>query len=115
MVVNSELKVLRYIYKFPNDITLSSLRKKFKKIDIVSTLKSLDNCGCISIDNPSPRDSSGFPISPLPESSFVHILNSGIAEVECRKYFTFENIMRDLVLPLAIGVISTLITVFLIS
>lgn len=106
----SDLKILRYLY--PHKVVkLSTLRRKFSR-----TPKQLDiliNLDYIITDYTRPTDSCGFPIGDFPPETLYYLSNIGIVGVEDHQWFDWQFVVRNIVLPIALSVISTLLTIFL--
>ena len=59
------------------------------------------------------KDADGFDTEPQPDSIKVRLTNKGLAEVESHDWFNGEYALAHILIPIAIGVASTLLTLFL--
>lgn len=108
----SDLKILRYVYS-RKTVALSKLQNEFS-----SNLQQLDNLinqNYLITDYMLPKDSSGFPIGEYPPDTLYYLSNSSVVEIENRQWFDGQFVIRNIVLPIILAVITTLITVFLSS
>lgn len=106
----SDVKILRFLYR-RKTATLGFLRHKY-----ANKRKQLDHLisgKYIVTDYERPLDSSGYPIGEYPPDATYHLSNLGIVEVENRQWFDWEFVVRNIVLPTVLAVISTLLTIFL--
>lgn len=109
-----DLRIMRYLYRHKRSgITRTKLLRRFKGAQ--DNVDRLANLGYISHDYDFPADPSGFRIGDVPSSAIYHIENHGVVEVESHRYLTLENILRDLVVPIIVGVLSAFITHLLIG
>ena len=106
----SDLKILRYLY-WHKAASLLKLRRKFAKR--WQQLDNLIKCDFIITDYKLPKDSSGFPIGEYPPEAVYYLSNHSIVEVESRQWFDWQFVIRNIVLPIILAVISTLLTIFL--
>lgn len=108
----SDIKILRYLYR-RKTATLDFLRHKYANKR--KQLDQLISCKYITTDYVRPRNASGYPIGEYPPEAIYHLSNIGIVEVEKRQWFDWEFVVRNIVLPVILAVISTLLTIFLSS
>ena len=103
-----EVKVLKYIR-----------RKHFVKKYILdgrfgaSTVMKLETGGFIRCDYQPVQDDEGFDSSPAPLDTHCYLSDSGIVEVESHDWFNLDYVLRNILLPIAVAVASTLITLAL--
>ena len=100
-IKKSDLKLLRYIYRHKS-ASRRSVMKKFRDFQgsnhytHVSCYTTEDKDG-FSIEHPSPDDP-------------VTLTEAGILEVESHQFFNLEYVLSSLVLPVIVGVLSSVIT-----
>ncbi len=106
----SDFIILRYLYRHKNT-SLLKLRRKFAK-----KRQQLDNLigrDYIVTDYLLPKDPDGFPIGEYPPKAIYYLSNKAIVEVENRQWFDWQFVLRNIVLPIVLAIISTLLTIFL--
>lgn len=106
----SDIKILRYLYHKKTS-TLSSLQRKFSKK--LSRLKFLIGHDYIVTNYVRPSDPAGFPVGEYPPETIYFLSHAGIVEVENRQWFDWQFVLRNIILPIILAVISTLLTIFL--
>jgi hypothetical protein len=109
-------KILKYIYRHnKSGVSRKKLINKFHCSYEHNEIDKLTNTGYISHDYIFPTDSSGFHIGNVPDTALYSLNESGICEVESHRYLTIENIIRDLIVPIIVGVSSAVITSFILN
>lgn len=114
MIINkSELKILNYIYK-RKAISFKRLSYKFRKSDnFQDTLYSLVHHHFI-VQVGGHLNEYGEPISFTYETKF-QLDGLGRAEVENHQWFNVGYVVTSLVVPIIVGVTSSLITALLLA
>ena len=100
-IKKSDLKILRYIYRHKS-VTYGAVTKKFRNFP--------DYSPHIRISSFTTQDESGFDTVHRCLDDAVTLTDSGIAEVESRQFFNLEYVLSSLVLPIIVGVLSSVIT-----
>lgn len=107
-------KILNYIYNHRNSgVSRKKLIKKFHCSYLHNEIDKLTPLGYISHDYVFPRDPSGFPIGNIPDTALYFINEPGICEVERNRWFDTKYVITSLIVPVVIGVVSSLITALL--
>lgn len=104
MLIKSDLKILRYVYRRQGRITYGTLYRKFSKQRVKGVEEYLRNTHKIEYDqigHPVP-----FELDDLP----VFLTYEGAAEVESRQWFGWQFIFLQILLPIALAVITTFLT-----
>lgn len=78
-----------------------------------STVRKLEAGGFIRCDYHSVQDDEGFEKFPAPLDAPCCLSDSGIIEVESHDWFNLDYILRNIFLPIVVGVASSLITLAL--
>lgn len=97
-ITKQQLKLLRYLYRKPR--TVAWIKKKFK----VSDLREI----CSGMFTLIHTTDSHFP-----DDCTISINQNGIIEVENRQWFNGQFVLTQILLPIAIAIITTLLTLFL--
>lgn len=108
-----DFKILHYIYCRHNGVSRAKLLKKFKR-----NTKSIDvlcNLNYISHDYTFPLDKDGFPVGSLPNTAIYKIEMRGIAEIESHQWFNAQYMFTSLIVPIIVGVMSSVITALLLK
>lgn len=111
VITKSELKILKFVYS-KKSVSFRTLRKKFRKcINLKDTLESLvyhhyllQVGGC--------RNHYGDPI-PIVDETLFTMESLGSAEVESKQWFNGQFVLTQILLPIVIAIITTLLTLFL--
>lgn len=114
MIINkSERKILNYIYK-KKTVSFKRLSYKFRKLDgFQDTLYSLVHHQFV-IQDGDHLNEYGEPIPFTPETKF-QLNGLGRAEVESHQWFDVSYVFTSLVVPIIVGVTSSLITALLLA
>lgn len=100
-------KILKYIYKKPR--TRKNLLKHFGKLDIENELYLLNDARFISY-KPHPKlDSHGFPCEDISLDAIYKIETAGRVDVESTQFFTAEYFLSHILIPIIVGVLSSVI------
>lgn len=97
-MTKKQLKLLKLLYRKPRKI--SWVIKKFKISDLRDICFGIYHLICTTNDDGD-------------ECEIITITRAGIIEVESRQWFDFRFVLLQIVLPLVIAIITTLITIFL--
>ena len=104
------LRILRYLYR-QKSTSYFNLSKKFKEPELQETLDALIRNGyVVQIDGFINK--YGEPI-PILDDTLLELSDLGIAEVESKQWFNLQFVLLQIVLPIAIAIITTLITISL--
>lgn len=95
-----QLKLLRYLYRKPR--TLYWIKKKFN----ISDLRDIAS-GIFHLIRTTDDDGE--------ESEIITLSKEGIIEVENRQWFNGQFVLTQILLPIVIAIITTLLTLFLSS
>lgn len=113
IIINkNDIKILKHIYRNRNNVTRGKLLKKFKKLPITDRLSNLESASYITHDHFYARKPDGFRV-PLSDDTSYTLTDLGISEVEKHQWFNWQFFLLQIVLPIVIAIISTLITIFL--
>jgi hypothetical protein len=96
MVISADIKILKYVSKHPG-VTRTEIEKKFGSLARFENLFMSDYIR---------GEGEGA------DSRFF-VADMGRAELETRKWFTGSYVIRSILIPIALSIISTLITIFL--
>lgn len=99
-MTKKQLKLLKCLYRKPR--TICWIKKKFK----VSDLREICT-GIYHLIRTTDNDGE--------ESNIVSISKEGIIEVESRQWFNGQFVLTQILLPIVIAIITTLLTLFLSS
>lgn len=99
-MTKKQLKLLKYLYRKPRSITW--ILKKFKTSSLNEICSGIYHLVRTSDDYGN-------------ECDIVSLSKDGIIAVEERQWFDSKFVLLQIVLPIVIAIISTLITVFLLS
>lgn len=110
VITKYSLHILRYLYR-QKSVSHFNLSKKFKGPRFQQTLDDLiRNCYIIQIGGFI--NEYGEPI-PILDDTILKLSDLGIAEVESKQWFNLQFVLLQIVLPIAIAIITTLITIYL--
>lgn len=109
-ITKDELRILRYIYS-KRTISFKKLKEHFQKYsnisEIIRNMLADHYITIISgIDKPILGDS-------IPNSCILTMTRKGAAMVEGNQWFNGQFVLLQIVLPIVIAIITTLITIFL--
>ena len=111
MVITKRLfRILSYIYRH-GSVPYSKLNRKFKYPTLLEDLENLILQQYVAQVGGS-RSKYGDPI-PILENTLFTLNDLGIAEVESKQWFNLQFVLTQIVLPIIIAIITTLITIFL--
>jgi hypothetical protein len=111
MVITKRLfRILSYIYRH-GSVPYSKLNRKFKYPTLLEDLENLILQQYVAQVGGS-RSKYGEPI-PILENTLFTLNDLGIAEVESKQWFNLQFVLTQIVLPIIIAIITTLITIFL--
>lgn len=104
MVIKSDLKILKYVYRRQGRITYADLYRKFSKPRVKGVERFLKNHQKIEYDR------LGHPVPFEPDDLPVFLTYEGTAEVESRQWFGWQFVFLQILLPIALAVITTFLT-----
>lgn len=111
MVITKRLfHILRYVYRH-GSVPYSKLNRKFKYPTLLEDLENLVLHRYITQIGGN-RDLCGDPI-PILENTLFTLNDLGIAEVESKQWLNLQFVLTQIILPIVIAIITTLITIFL--
>lgn len=100
-VKKAELKILRYVYRH-KFVQLETFQKEYPGAAFSNKYLHISDHRTI--------DESGFPVGNYPLNEIVTLTDDGIIEVESRQFFNVEYVLSSLVIPVIVGVSSSIIT-----
>ena len=110
IITKHSLRILRYIYRH-NSVSYSELNKRIKSSTLCEDLSDLIlNRYIVQIGGS--RNEYGEPF-PILENTHFSLGDLGVAEVESKQWFNLQFVLTQIVLPIIIAIITTLITLFL--
>ena len=110
IITKHSLRILRYIYRH-NSVSYSELNKRIKSSTLREDLSDLIlNRYIVQIGGS--RNEYGEPL-PILENTHFSLDDLGVAEVESKQWFNLQFVLTQIVLPIIIAIITTLITLFL--
>ena len=104
------LHSLRYLYH-QRSASYFNLSKKFKRPELQEALDALIRNGYV-VQIGGFINEYGEPI-PILDDTLLKLSDLGIAEVESKQWFNLQFVLLQIVLPIAIAIITTLITIYL--
>lgn len=114
MIITKEiLAVLRYIYR-KKSVSYLKLQKRFKKQMLSKDTLFMLACKSYILQSDSYITEDGGP-APITEYTTFQLDNLGIAEVEKAQWFNVEFFIKQILLPIVIAVVTTLLTLCLSS
>lgn len=109
-ITKHSLHILRYLYH-QKSVSYSKLIKKFKEPELQETLGDLIRSRYI-IQIGGFINNYGEPI-PILDDTLLKLGDLGVAEVESKQWFNTQFVLTQIILPIIIAIITTLITIFL--
>lgn len=110
-ITKYKIKILKYLNRRPNGTAYSVLNSKFGK----SYIQDLIHAKYITHNFEFPTDPNGFPIGDISDNTLCFITDSGKAIVENQQWFNGQFVLTQILLPIVIAIITTLLTLFLSS
>lgn len=109
IILKYHVKILRYV-RHHRFVQISELYQKFGHDAIFNLIDS----GYLECRN-DPRSIDPFDPNTreFPPSALISLTDSGLAEVESHDWFDLEFFARSFLLPVAVSIATTLITLFL--
>ena len=104
------LHILRDLYH-QRSASYFNLSKKFKRPELQEALDALIRNGYV-VKIGGFINEYGEPI-PILDDTLLKLSDLGIAEVESKQWFNLQFVLLQIVLPIAIAIITTLITIYL--
>lgn len=112
-IEKKQLKILNYLYRKPRK--RYQLLKKFKKIDISNYLNILCDINYLSFYPLPERDSDGFYSGNISDEATYSLTPKGRIEVESNQFFDLEYVISHILVPILVGVSSSVIAALIIS
>lgn len=110
--LKDDLKIFRYIYS-KGTVSFKTLKEHFKnRSDIPDVIKGMLSSDCITIVSGIDKPILG---DPIPDSCILTLTGKGAAEVESRQWFNVQYVITSILVPIAVGVVSSLITALLLA
>lgn len=109
IILKYHVKILRYVRRH-HFVQISELYQKFGHDAVFNLIDS----GYLECRN-DPRDIDPFDpkTKEFPESALISLTDPGHLEVESHDWFDLEFFARSFLLPVAVSIATTLITLFL--
>jgi len=108
-LTNHEKKVLKYIQNHSN-CTYTKLFKKFSNTEQILRMLEVNHF----ISSQDPNDClMGNNYDDLKNPTTYCIEHDGIAYLESHNWFNFEFLVKDFLIPIAVSIITTLVTLYL--
>lgn len=108
IITKKQLALLQYVYR-KNTVPYSSIVKKFKRNnrikEITEELLYNNYLSCVH----GTIDENGDLVE-LTDSTLIQLEQLGIAEVEKHQWFNGQYIISSLIVPIVVGVVSSIIT-----
>lgn len=106
-------KILKYIYRKPR--TRKKLLKHFRKLDIEKELLLLNDARYISYKPHPAKDSQGYPCEEISLDAIYKIENAGRIDVESSQFFDAEYFLSHILIPIIVGVLSSVIAALILA
>lgn len=108
--LKDDLKIFRYIYS-KRAVSFGNLKKHFKnRSDIPEVIRGMLSSDYITIVSGIDKPILG---GPIPDSCILNLTGKSAAIVEENQWFNGQFVLLQIVLPIVIAIITTLITIFL--
>ncbi len=108
--LKDDLKIFRYIYS-KRAVSFANLKNHFKnRSDIPEVIRGMLSSDYLTIVSGINKPIFG---GPIPDRCILTLTGKGAAEVESRQWFNGRFVLLQIVLPIVIAIITTLITIFL--
>lgn len=113
IVTKKHLKLLQYVYR-KNIISYSDIMKKFKRNNHIkeTTEELLYNNYLSCVHGTINTDGD---LVELTDSTLIQLEPLGIAEVEKHQWFDSQYVLSSLIIPVIVGVTSSLVTALLLA
>lgn len=112
-IEKKQLKILNYLYKKPRK--RYQLLKKFKKIDISNYLNILCDTNYLSFYPLPEKDADGFHSGKISDEATYSLTPKGRIEVESNQFFDLEYVISHILVPIIVGVISSVIAALILA
>lgn len=110
--LKDDLKIFRYIYS-KRAVSFANLKNHFKnRSDIPEVIRGMLSSDCLTIVTGIDKPICG---GPIPDRCILTLTGKGAAEVESRQWFNVQYVFSSIIVPIIIGVVSSLITAFLLA
>ena len=108
-ILKCHVKVFRFVRR-KHSVAFSDLENKYGH-DIICTLVDAGYLECVK----DPRNIDPFDqkTREFPPSAKLSLTNEGMAAVEAHDWCDWEFLVKDFFVPIAVSVVTTLITLFL--
>ncbi len=111
--LKDDLKIFRYIYS-KRAVSFANLKKHFKnRSDIPVVIRDMLSSNCIAIVSGIDKPILGG--LPIPDNCILTLTGKGAAEVESRQWFDAQYVFSSIIIPIIVGVVSSLITALLLA
>ena len=111
IITKADMKILKFVYSH-HSVSFGRLKQKFsKRFDLSDSLETLVYNKYLTQIGGS-QDNMGNPI-PITDETIFTMDSIGAAEVESKQWFNLQFVLLQIVLPIAIAIITTLITISL--
>lgn len=109
IITKNDVKILNSVYRHrKNGVTFAYLSGKFSS----ERVYQLINANYLSCTRET-KKTIGIPCDLITEKSIVSLSDLGLAEVESHQWFDVKYFLTQIVLPILIGVISSILTAIL--
>lgn len=110
--LKDDLKIFRYIYS-KRAVSFGNLKKHFKnRSDIPEVIRGMLSSDYITIVSGIDNPICG---GPIPDRCILTLTAKSVAEVEARQWFDAQYVFSSIIVPIIVGVVSSLITAFLLA
>lgn len=111
--LKDDLKIFRYIYS-KRAVSFANLKNRFKnRSDISEVIRDMLSSGYLTIVSGIDKPILGG--LPIPDSCIMTLTGKGAAEVESRQWFDAQYVFSSIIVPIIVGVVSSLITALLLA
>lgn len=110
-ITKRKIKILKYVNRHSGKTNYLALKTKFSANEI----DELVNARYVYHNYIFSQDTDGFPIGSISDNALFFITDSGKVIVESLQWFNGQFVLTQILLPIAIAIITTLLTLFLSS
>lgn len=108
MLTTKDIELMRFICRRKHP-TRAEICKKFGADFLDSQPDKY-----VRFRDPRPKSpTSGLRVGEIPPSAEYYLTHDGIAEVDARKWFTTDYVIRNILVPIVVGAVSALVTSFI--
>lgn len=112
-IEKKQLKILNYLYRKPRK--RHQLLKKFKKNHIENALEALCNLNYLSYSPLPEKDADGFRTGEISSEAVYVLTTQGKIEVEANQFFDLEYVISHILVPILVGVTSSVIAALILA